>query len=101
MKKHIKLLGMVHLNIRHSFKTLKTKRVHCLGHKLHLTVCNALCLWVKEPEVSRSSISGEASDKNSNKDINTIGNNSNNSRGEYQKYILLSVKKHICRKNIN
>ncbi|CAF2018070.1 unnamed protein product, partial [Rotaria magnacalcarata] len=37
-------------NIRKSFEFLKPKRVQCLGHKLHLIVCNTLCLWVKRQQ---------------------------------------------------
>jgi hypothetical protein len=36
-------------NMRKSFDWLNPKRLQCLAHKLHLLVCNALCLWVKKP----------------------------------------------------
>jgi hypothetical protein len=76
-------------NIRKSFKTLNPKRIHCIGHKLHLTVCNALCLWVKEPQADESSTTGEAGDESSD-DVKAVANHSNNSRGKYQKDFLLS-----------
>jgi hypothetical protein len=34
-------------NVRKSFESLLPKRIQCWAHKLHLTVCNGLCLWVK------------------------------------------------------
>lgn len=67
-------------NVRKSFETLKPKRVHCIGHKLHLTVCNAFCLWCKEPQMIDSSFSDEA-----NPSGNAMVNNSSN-RGEYQNH---------------
>lgn len=44
-------------NICKAVDQLAVERIHCLGHKLHLTVCNALCLWVKQEknaELSKS-----------------------------------------------
>jgi hypothetical protein len=76
-------------NMRKSFKTLKANRIHCVGHKLHLTVCNAFCLWVKEPPVDESTITGEASEQPFD-DVSIVVNHSNNSRGEYQTDFLLS-----------
>ena len=35
-------------NICKAVDSLGVERIHCLGHKLHLTVCNALCFWVKD-----------------------------------------------------
>ena len=35
-------------NMCKSFDWLNPKRLQCLAHKLHLVVCNALCLWVKK-----------------------------------------------------
>ncbi|CAF4999278.1 unnamed protein product, partial [Rotaria sp. Silwood1] len=61
-------------NMRKSFNTLEPKRLQCLGHKLHLVVCNALCLWVKDQQLSESSITGEENDE-SFPDANT--NNTN------------------------
>jgi hypothetical protein len=78
-------------NMRKSFRTLIAKRVHCIGHKLHLTVCNAFCLWVKEPELDKSSCTVEPDDGTN--DDSAVANNSNNLRGEYQKDLLLSRKK--------
>ncbi|CAF3328630.1 unnamed protein product [Rotaria socialis] len=46
-------------NIKKSFESLKPKRVHCLGHKLHLIVCNALCLWVKKQQINETEDQGE------------------------------------------
>ncbi|CAF0834218.1 unnamed protein product [Adineta steineri] len=66
-------------NMKKSFKKLKPKRLQCLGHKLHLTVCNALCLWVKEPEVTDSSNNSEEHDTSA-KDARTTANSSNNIR---------------------
>ena len=36
-------------NMKASFKIIdpRIKRLQCLGHKLHLIICNALGLWVK------------------------------------------------------
>ena len=34
-------------NVQKSFESLLPKRIQCWAHKLHLTVCNGLCLWVK------------------------------------------------------
>ena len=70
-------------NMRKSFTTLKPKRLQCVGHKLHLIVCNALCLWAKERQMDEASIivDLEATDENFD-DIKVTTNNSNNSRGE-------------------
>ena len=37
-------------NMKASFKKLdsRIKRLQCLTHKLHLIVCNELCLWIKD-----------------------------------------------------
>ncbi|CAF1489878.1 unnamed protein product [Adineta steineri] len=66
-------------NMKKSFKKLKPKRLQCLGHKLHLTVCNALCLWVTEPEITDSSNNSEEPDTSA-KDARTTANSSNNIR---------------------
>ena len=93
VKKELKRLGVydkTHIitcdgasNIRISFKTLKAKRAHCIGHKLHLTVCNALCLWVKEPRAAEASITKETNDGNG-EDVNGMINKSHNSRSTYE-----------------
>ncbi|CAF3459138.1 unnamed protein product [Rotaria sp. Silwood2] len=46
-------------NMRKSFDLLIPKRVQCLGHKLHLIVCNGLCLWVKDAQVAETPASDE------------------------------------------
>ena len=66
-----------------SSKTLKAKRVHCIGHKLHLTVCNALYLWVKEPQAAETSITEETNDENG-EDVNGMINKSHNLRSTYE-----------------
>ncbi len=58
--------------------------MQCLGHKLHLTVCNALCLWVKESEASELSPGGEKSNETDGH-VNTDLDDSNNLHDEYQK----------------
>ncbi|CAF3680339.1 unnamed protein product [Rotaria sordida] len=63
-------------NMKKSFNTLKPKRLQCLGHKLHLVVCNALCLWVKDQQLSESSTTGEENNESFH-DVNT--NNTNDS----------------------
>lgn len=46
-------------NVCKAVDALDVKRVHCLGHKLHLTVCNALCLWVKDDKQDASTKSSD------------------------------------------
>ena len=83
-------------NMRKAFKSLQPKRVYCLGHRLHLTVCNALCLWVKESEQAESS-PDDKTNKESVEDVEDLSNDSNASRGEYRKD-LLPMKKNILSK---
>ena len=68
-------------NIRKAFKTLKAERLHCLAHKLHLAVCNAFCLWIKQQRLTKSSIVEGTNDENFD-DSNTIANTTNSSLGK-------------------
>ena len=55
-------------NMLKSFDWLNPKRLLCLAHKLHLVVCNSLCLWVKKsskdsdpPSVDKQNTPGDLS----------------------------------------
>ena len=36
-------------NMKKALSKLKPRRIQCVAHKLHLAICNGLCLWAKTP----------------------------------------------------
>ena len=74
-------------NVCKAFKIIHPKRIHCMGHKLHLVVCNALCLWVKEPESAELSSTDETTVEGDKETINS-SNISTTSRGEYERFFI-------------
>ena len=36
-------------NMKKAFDYLQLRRIQCIAHKLHLVICNGLCLWAKTP----------------------------------------------------
>ncbi|CAF1498789.1 unnamed protein product [Adineta ricciae] len=68
-------------NVRKSFQTLKPKRIHCLAHKLHLTVCNALCLWVNQ-NASSSATNDEEDERTDSRNSTSTTNNQSNTTFE-------------------
>ena len=72
-------------NMRKSFNILKPKRVQCLAHKMHLIVCNGLCLWVKDSQEAATPANDEEADEADEADVNTdaVSNILNDSVGTY------------------
>lgn len=82
-------------NICKAVDMLDVERIHCLGHKLHLTVCNALCLWVKDEQ--NVQLSSQIDDNELEDDFDdSVSINLSNSKGKINDSMRRRIQNNTC-----